>query len=110
MVIKTMKISVGAIYSTKNEQYPRVRVISERGCTVRYETKIRKLKGEEYKERVEVYEPRGYCVQPVDTARMAPVFFVDLDGVCDVKQGLYLVKQLTVPDKKYILRTETPNK
>ena len=104
-----MKINVGAIYSTKSEKYPRVRVISERGCNVRYERKTHTRKGVEYIEKTEVYEPRGYCVQPVGTTTMAPVFFVDLDGVYDVEQGLYLVEQITKPAPRYLLREELPN-
>ena len=97
-----MKINVGAIYSTKSEKYPRVRVISERGCNVRYERKTHTRKGVEYIEKTEVYEPVG-------TTTMAPVFFVDLDGVYDVEQGLYLVEQLTKPAPRYLLREELPN-
>lgn len=104
-----MKINVGAIYSTKSEQYPRVRVISERGCNVRYVNKTRIRNGAEYIEKTEVYEPTGYCVQPVGTKTMAPVFFVDLEGVYDVKEGLYLVEQLTKPLQRYLLREELPN-
>lgn len=103
-----MKINVGAIYSTKSDKYPRVRVISERGCKIRYVNKTYMRHGKECIEKKEVYEPTGYCIQPVGTDKMAPVFFVDMDGSYDVENGLYLVEQLTRPDPKYLLREELP--
>ena len=103
-----MKINVGAIYSTKSEKYPRVRVISERGCKIHIQTRKVMRKDGEHIEKHEVYEPTGYCVQPIGCGKMAPVFFVDMDGVDDVENGMYLVQQMSEPAARYVLREELP--
>lgn len=103
-----MKINVGAIYSTKSDKYPRVRVISERGCKVHIEKRKVMRLGVECIEKHETYEPVGYCVQPIGCDTMAPVFFVDLDGVYDVENGLYLVEQMSEPAERYVLREKLP--
>lgn len=105
-VTTIIKINVGAIYETSHPKYKRMRVISHRGCDVKEVEMTKTVNGKEVKYKSETYIERGFACQPVDVDGRAPIFFTNEFGEGDYGVDFCLLKQLTAPAEKYVIKKD----